>query len=838
MTDQWIPGPPKPPPQWVVNPLPPSNEWNNTEGCDAVPGPAIVQGITITGVPATITAPGAWRITLNSPPDFTIDRLDSSGNPIDSPLDLSAVDGSAYFPNPVYLSADPVAPLEAATKQYVDDNAAGIPDAPDNQTYGRTDGAWNLVVPAAGGTFTGVTNFSAGGAVTSGAMLFVGSAVCSIPTIAQLSLGGGSLGQVPATDGNGNLSWVTPVTGGPYLPLTGGTITGSLTVNTVLTVQGSNSFVLNGPNGNQRAILGQTSTLTRWQLMLGDGTSEGLNNTGSNFSLTAYATAGGFLGNWLTIARADGSTVFNGSGVTIQGGLAVNGLLALADLTHLAIYGGSAGQVLTTNGSGLLSWTTPAGGGGGISDAPNDGTAYARKSLGWAHLTHTDITDWTATLAGYLPLTGGSLSGNLTIASTAANGGLTIAPTTGSATLILDRPSAAMNSIIDFQSAGVARWRLYSPTNEAETGGNAGSNFQLWRFSDTGVSLGQVLGINRATGAATFSGGLSAAGITAPQVIGDNRIINGDMRIDQRGVASSGGGTVAGYTVDRWQFGSPSAGHGTWSRAVLSTAAYGVTGFPFALWFASSGAYTLAAGEYVVFQQQLEADATSDFMWGTAGAQPATLSFWAVATVTGTYTGAVRSGTATRSYPFNFSLVAGTWTKVVINIPPDTTGSWQTNGNTVGLLLTFSMGSGATFAGPPNAWSNNNYLAATGGVSVVATNAAAFGVTGVKLEVGSVATPFNQQSLAKSMQDCRRYYQVGQLFLNTSGQAAAATLTFSHSAPVVMRAAPTLAAQNNVSVNFTLATLASNNLCIYATGASVTAGAVTINIIYNANAEL
>jgi Chaperone of endosialidase len=386
VNDAWIPGPPKPPPQWVVSPLPPSNEWNNTEGCDAPAGPAIVQGITITGVPATITAPGAWRITLNSPPDFTIDRLDSSGNLIDSPLDLSAADGSAYFPNPVYLSADPVAPLEAATKQYVDAHTAGIPEPPDNQTYGRTDGAWNLVVPAAGGTFTGVTNFSAGGAVTSGAMLFAGSAVCSIPTIAQLNIGGGALGQVPATDGNGNLSWVTPVTGGPYLPLTGGTITGNLTVNQVLTVQGSNSMVLNAPvtGGNQRAILSQASSITRWQLILGDQTTEGTGNTGTNFSLSAYSATGSYLGAWLTIARADGSTVFNGSGVTIQGGLAVNGLLALSSPNNLAIYGGLNGQVLTTDGGGILSWTTPSSG-GGIPEAPTDGTGYVRQSAAWTN---------------------------------------------------------------------------------------------------------------------------------------------------------------------------------------------------------------------------------------------------------------------------------------------------------------------------------------------------------------------------------------------------------------------------------------------------------------------
>ena len=204
--------------------------------------------------------------------------------------------------------------------------------------------------------------------------------------------------QTDATaDGNAygrvNNAWAS------VLPTTGGTVTGSLTVNQVLTVQGSNSFVLNSPLGGLRAILGMAANIARWSLALGDSTAEGLNNVGANFTLSAYSTTGAFLGNWLTVARADGSTAFNGSGVTIAGGLAVNGLLALAGTSNLAIYGGSAGQVLSTNGSGILSWATPTG--GGVADAPNDGTAYARKSAAWAHLAHTDITDWTATLAPY-----------------------------------------------------------------------------------------------------------------------------------------------------------------------------------------------------------------------------------------------------------------------------------------------------------------------------------------------------------------------------------------------------------------------------------------------------
>jgi hypothetical protein len=418
------------PSDWTPGgPLTPADEWAGSCGCAPADGPSIADSVVITGSPGTVTSvqngKSLWSLVLNDgtpAADFRIDRFDDTGALADSPMTIVRATGVVSFNDPVMLAEDPVEPLEAATKQYVDENAAGIPDAPDNQTYGRTDGAWNLVVPASGGTFTGQTNLAAGGAVTGGALLFAGNAVCSLPTVAQLQIGGGSLGQVPATDGAGNLSWVTPVTGGPYLPIAGGTVTGSLTVNQVLTVQGSNSLVLNAPvtGGNQRSIMGMASNVVRWILTLGDQTAEGVGNAGSNFGLAAYSTTGAFLGNWLTIARADGSTTFNGSGVTIAGGLAVNGLLALASLNNLAIYGGAAGQVLSTNGSGILSWINPgladapsdgqyyarhnaawAVAPGGMTDAPNDGTAYARKSLAWAHLTHTDITDWTATLAPY-----------------------------------------------------------------------------------------------------------------------------------------------------------------------------------------------------------------------------------------------------------------------------------------------------------------------------------------------------------------------------------------------------------------------------------------------------
>jgi hypothetical protein len=221
-----------------------------------------------------------------------------------------------------------------------------------------------------------------------------------------------------------------------YLLLAGGTITGSLNVTQVLTVLGSNSLVLSALAGAQRAILGQTGTSTRWQLMLGDGSAESGANAGSNFTLAAYSDTAAFLGNWLTINRATGAVTIPGS-VTMSAGLAVNGLLALQGPSSLYIPGGTPGQVLSTNGSGGLSWignpggipeaptdgqlygrsnatwvVVPTGGGGGIADAPNDGSMYARISASWQHITHNNITDWAATLAPY------ALTANVPVAST------------------------------------------------------------------------------------------------------------------------------------------------------------------------------------------------------------------------------------------------------------------------------------------------------------------------------------------------------------------------------------------------------------------------------------
>jgi hypothetical protein len=541
-----------------------------------------------------------------------------------------------------------------------------------------------------------------------------------------------------AAYGRVNNAWAT------VLATTGGTITGSLTVNQVLTVQGSNSLILNAPvtGGSQRTILGMAANIARWGLTLGDGTAEGANNVGANFSLSAYSTTGALLGNWLTIARADGSAIFNG-GVTMNAGASVNGLFALNSLGNFYLPGGTAGQFLSTNGSGILSWATPAGGGGGIAEAPNDGTAYARKSLAWAHLTHTDITDWTATLAPYA---------------------LTTAVPVASTTLPLVDGTAAIGT-----SAAFARADHVHPL--------------------------------------------------PPQAIGDNRLINGDMRIDQRN--NGAGGTANGYTVDRWQYSGSQPGKVTWQRGGGPVN----NGFSYCLSITSMSAYTAPTGEVYSVQQFIEADMVGDFAWGTAGAQPVTLSFWATAP-TGTYSGSIRNAAGTRSYPFSFPL-SGTFTKIVITIPGDTAGTWVLSGVAASLVLDFDLGAGATYRGPANAWASANYVGVTGAVSIISTNAVTLAITGVKLEIGSVATPFNRQSLTKSLADCQRYFE--NHISATAGAYGFVFFPATTSQPILtrvpMRAAPTASFIGTWTVtNGNTPGIGANDNSVYYIWASITSG--------------
>jgi hypothetical protein len=244
---------------------------------------------------------------------------------------------------------------------------------------------------------------------------------------------------------------------------------------------------------------------------------------------------------------------------------------------------------------------------------------------------------------------------------------------------------------------------------------------------------------------------------TAQASIGmKNRIINGNMAIDQRNAGASVTPNTLSYPVDRI-FGYASV-TGKFSCQQNSGSVTPPAGFVNYLGAVSLSTYSVGAGEQYIFGQPIEGLNVGDLGWGTADAKTVTLSFWVRSSLTGTFGGSLQNSAFDRSYPFSYTIsVANTWEKKTITITGDTTGTWLTT-NGVGIRLGFSLGAGVTMSGTAGAWAAANYVSATGATSVVGTSGATFYITGVQLETGTTATDFENLQYTTQLQLCQRYY--------------------------------------------------------------------------------
>jgi hypothetical protein len=267
-----------------------------------------------------------------------------------------------------------------------------------------------------------------------------------------------------------------------------------------------------------------------------------------------------------------------------------------------------------------------------------------------------------------------------------------------------------------------------------------------------------------------------------------NRIINGDMRIDQRNNGASVPGPGLTYTVDRWAVLTATGSGNAFQR--ISDAP---TGFDNSLRITiGTGAAPTSGQQNIVFQA-IEGFNVADFGLGAAGATTFTASFWVKSSIAGTYSAWFQNSGSTRSYIATFTInSANTWEFETLTIPGDTTGTWlKTNG--AGLLFGISLGVGSTFQTTAGAWAAGDFKGTAGSVNLVATSGATFQITGVQLEAGSVATPFEQIDYGRELMLCQRYF-----WNNVSNQSGAyqdaSTVVLYVLNPVPMRAAPTVTA--------------------------------------------
>lgn len=250
---------------------------------------------------------------------------------------------------------------------------------------------------------------------------------------------------------------------------------------------------------------------------------------------------------------------------------------------------------------------------------------------------------------------------------------------------------------------------------------------------------------------------VSSSGVSGIPLGTKNRIINGNMTIDQRNAGASVTNISGGvFSSDRFNcYGTQATKYTVQQNAGAVTPPEGFTNY---LGATSSSAYSVLVGDWFAIRQICEGYNVADLGWGTADAKTVTLSFWVRSSLTGTFGASIYNGIGNRSYPFTYTIsVANTWEKKTVTIAGDTTGTWATT-NGGSLTVNFSLGSGTTVSGTAGAWAGAFYTSATGATSVVGTSGATFYITGVQLEVGTTATDFENLQYGQQLALCQRYY--------------------------------------------------------------------------------
>jgi hypothetical protein len=226
-----------------------------------------------------------------------------------------------------------------------------------------------------------------------------------------------------------------------------------------------------------------------------------------------------------------------------------------------------------------------------------------------------------------------------------------------------------------------------------------------------------------------------------------NRIINGAMAIDQRATTITSAISGA-YTVDRWN----TYFDQSYSIAQIADAP---SGYTYSLKVTKTNT---TQSTYAFLVQYIEGLNAVDLAFGTATASTVTLSFWVKSSITGNFAASLTNSAENRGYAALYAVnSANTWEQKSITIAGDTSGTWlKTNGKGISVQFNFGAAAGAN---APNAWVALNNLAPTGSVNLGTTNNSTFYITGVQLEAGTTASPFEYRSYGTELVLCQRYYE-------------------------------------------------------------------------------
>ena len=309
-----------------------------------------------------------------------------------------------------------------------------------------------------------------------------------------------------------------------------------------------------------------------------------------------------------------------------------------------------------------------------------------------------------------------------------------------------------------------------------------------------------------------------------------NILINSAMQVAQRSTSVTGIGASSGYfTLDRWKIEVGS----TAGRATMTQTADGPVGFANCMKLDCTTADTsIAAGEILILTQPIEAQDLQQLGKGTSDAKEVTLSFYVKANAAFTFVVEFQDQDNSRLNGKTFATTTD-WVRHEVTFEADTTGAFGDDNNEGGRI-NFWLHSGSTYAGGtlPSGWvarSGNDVNRAAGISSFFSSTDNEFFITGVQLEVGEQATPFEHRSFGEELALCQRYYYhhvggsgtnkfvcIGDFYTTVQGNTG---ISF----PVAMRSAPTLVANNGS--NYWLAY--QKNAAFYSAAAWIIFGATT-----------
>ena len=341
------------------------------------------------------------------------------------------------------------------------------------------------------------------------------------------------------------------------------------------------------------------------------------------------------------------------------------------------------------------------------------------------------------------------------------------------------------------------------------------------------IKVNSIKGVAASAAAITVnnSDGTCTANLSNRQ--GKNLIVNGAMQVAQRGTSSQFTGY---YTVDRF---ATSAG-GTDEAPTQAQVDLSSSDTPYSLGFRKAFKLTNGnqtsgadAGDYLSITYSIEAQDIANSGWNyTDTNSKLTIQFWAKSSVAKTFILSLYTQDGTDyGYNHKYALAANTWTKITHTFIGNPNLTFE-NDNGLGIQFMFIMyfGTQWTSGSTVDQWVVYNGFTSTPDDTSDwwTTNDATFEITGVQLEVGSVATDFEHRSFAQELQLCKRYFQI---IGPSSGEAQnSSNIQGTLQATPFMRANPSIAIIDN-----------SNNVGLAGTG---TNSVTSVGTIYTESESL